>query len=130
MLALEDAAEGVGLAAAEDEDTVQHAAAIREHLEAWGGPGEAMQQDVPRAGTAAWFRFHRHSPINSGHDLTIFQAAYTFLRLKRMGKMTMASFDALLSSLCNGFVPGTNFPRYRSFDLRLMPHTPHATTLR
>jgi hypothetical protein len=77
--------------------------------------GQALQPLRPAAGTAAWYVMRRDEPVAPGSSITVLQAAYTFLVIKREGKMTDASFKTLLHVVQNGFMPsGHSFPRYGS----------------
>jgi hypothetical protein len=81
--------------------------------------GQALQPLRPAAGTAAWYVMRRDEPVAPGSSITVLQAAYTFLIIKREGKMTDASFKTLLHVVQNGFMPwGHSFPRYGSAAIK------------
>lgn len=50
----------------------------------------ATSSKAPASGTAQWYMQHKHEPIEPGVDMTLFQAACTFLRLQRAGEITRA----------------------------------------
>ena len=88
------------------------------------GEDEARaSSDKPAArGTLRWYRENKHSPIAPGSSLTIFQAAYGFLRLKLDGKLPEKQFARLLSfttgrkdgQACGVLPADNNMPRCAS----------------
>lgn len=113
----------------------RHVAAAREHAEILHAlltqrledEAAAELSTSPPKGTVRWYRLHKDDPIAPDSSVSIFQAAYCFLRLKLDGKVPDAVFARLLSftagrkdACAPGLLPsGNTMPRCRPSSLRV-----------